>query len=344
MGFTERFSAGTLRGPRFDTLFVLGIPALALGVGTLVTLKPELFLLVFSIDLWLFGYHHVAATFTRVCFDRESFRTHRSLVLFLPIAVGLAVIAAVAGVGLWLIATVYLYWQWWHYTRQSEGIAKAYGAKNSNADIGDRRLARVVHYALPIAGILTVSARGPATFVFLPVKTLPVPMVLAQVAQALALLAVLAWLYEQLRIWRRGRLAATYSTYMMTHLLIYAVAYVGFEDPTRGWLVINMWHNAQYLVFVWMFNNRRFAAGVDARHTLLSTLSQSKNWWLYIAACLTISTSVYYSAETVMAVLGISSVAYAAAFYQIVNFHHYIVDSKVWKLRRPAVRQNIGIA
>lgn len=344
MNLASSFSAGTLRNPAFDALFILGIPALALCTGALVTLRPELFVLIFSLDLWLLGYHHVAATFTRICFDSESFRTHRSLVLILPIAVAAVVVAAVNGFGLWLIATVYLYWQWWHYTRQSEGIQKAYAAKNRDADIGDRRLARAVHYALPIAGILTVSARQPDTFVFLPVMALPVPLALAYMAQAVAAVLVLMWLHEQLRAWRRGRLAFTYAAYMATHLLIYAVAYIGFEDATRGWLVINMWHNAQYLAFVWMFNNRRFAAGVDSRHVLLSTLSQTKNWWLHVLACLTVSTAFYYSAETVLAFLGVSSVATLAAFYQVANFHHYIVDSKIWKLRRPIVQQNVGIA
>jgi hypothetical protein len=344
MNLIRRFSAGALRSPHFDAWFVLGIPALALSAGALVTLRPELFLLVFTVDLWLLGYHHVAATFTRVCFDSESFRTHRSTVLILPVAVAIVVVALIAGVGLWLIATVYLYWQWWHYTRQSEGIEKAYAARNKDADIGDPRLARIVHYAMPIAGILTVSARQPETFVFLPIKTLPVPWELAQLAQAFALLVVVLWMREQWRIWRNGRLAATYSAYMATHLLIYAVAYIGFETATRGWLVINMWHNTQYLAFVWMFNNRRFSSGVDPRHLLLSTLSQTKNWWLYVAACLTLSTAFYYSTSSIISLVGgVSTVAYMAAFYQIINFHHYIVDSKIWKLRRPAVRQNIGI-
>jgi hypothetical protein len=338
------FATGALRGPGFDTFFIAGIPALALLVGALVTMRPELFLLVFTVDLWLLGYHHVAATFTRVCFDGDSYRANRFMLFGLPVLVAGAVIAAVAGVGLWLIATVYLYWQWWHYTRQSEGIAKAYAGKNRGCETGDPRLRSIVHYAVPIAGILTVSARNPATYVFLPVETLPVPMALAQLAQVAAAIAVIAWLAEQWRLWRAGRAAPTYVGYMASHLVIYAVAYVGFEDPTRGWLVINMWHNLQYLAFVWLFNNRRFASGIDPRAVLLSTLSQTGNWWLYVAACLTLSTVFYYSAQSAMHWLGITNVAYLAVFYQVVNFHHYIVDSKIWKLRKPAVRQTVGLA
>jgi hypothetical protein len=29
--------------------------------------------------------------------------------------------------------------------------------------------------------------------------------------------------------------------------------------------------------------------------------------------------------------------------YQIVNFHHYIVDALIWKVRKPAIRQTMGL-
>lgn len=30
--------------------------------------------------------------------------------------------------------------------------------------------------------------------------------------------------------------------------------------------------------------------------------------------------------------------------YQVINFHHYIVDAVIWKTRKKAVRQNLGVA
>lgn len=52
------------------------------------------------------------------------------------------------------------------------------------------------------------------------------------------------------------------------------VVYVLITDITVGWLVINVWHNAQYMLFVWMFNNRRFSAVAGAKALLMSRLSQ----------------------------------------------------------------------
>ncbi|NJR71545.1 MAG: alpha/beta fold hydrolase, partial [Synechococcales cyanobacterium CRU_2_2] len=39
-----------------------------------------------------------------------------------------------AGLGLWSIVTLYLYWQWFHYTRQSWGISQVYRRKASVTD------------------------------------------------------------------------------------------------------------------------------------------------------------------------------------------------------------------
>ena len=41
----------------------------------------------------------------------------------------------------------------------------------------------------------------------------------------------------------------------------FGVAYIWTRDITFGWLMINIWHNFQYILFVWMFNNRRFKGG-----------------------------------------------------------------------------------
>jgi hypothetical protein len=29
--------------------------------------------------------------------------------------------------------------------------------------------------------------------------------------------------------------------------------------------------------------------------------------------------------------------------YQVINFHHYVVDSVIWKVRKKALRQNLGV-
>ena len=159
-------SPGWLRSRDFDLGFIGGTALLALVSGAVVVADPSLFLLVLMLDLWLLGYHHVVSTFTRLCFDRESFRTHRFLVVWAPLGV-LAGVTAMAVGGLPL-ASVYLYWQCFHYTRQSYGIAQIYKRK-ADCELGEPAwLERAAIYLLPLWGILHRSQQGPDTFLGAP--------------------------------------------------------------------------------------------------------------------------------------------------------------------------------
>ena len=346
---TATATTGWLKNPIFDLTFILGVPLLAIAAGLAAWRQPTLFVPLLIADLWLLGYHHVIATFTRTAFDRESFREHKALNLHLPMAVALAVTLLALSFGPWILATIYLHWQWYHYTRQSEGISKAYIGKNPGRAAGDPRWMRFAFYSVPVAGILHVSARAPETFLFMPVQTMLIPMEIVWAADGVAILAFSAWLVYQIRAAMQGRLALSYFLYMLSHFAIYLIAYILIDELNYGWLTINIWHNAQYILFVWLFNNKRFNGRIDAKHQLLSTLSQTSRFPLYIVTCLAISTVVYYLLEAygvawVSSSLGVSAAAASVIIYQTLNFHHYIVDSRIWKLRKQTLRANLDLA
>ncbi|MEM8814747.1 MAG: hypothetical protein AAGE85_02910, partial [Pseudomonadota bacterium] len=58
--------------------------------------------------------------------------------------------------------------------------------------------------------------------------------------------------------------------------------------------------------------------------------------------------AVYFSIETfvtvaLQSVFAVSAGVIAITIYQTINFHHYIVDSLIWKLRKPTIRKNLGL-
>ena len=339
---------GLLRGAGFDLFFIAGLALLGLGAGLVATIEPRLFWPIVVLDLWLLGYHHVIATYTRLAFDRESLREHRWMVLYLPLGVAAAVLAIVLSFGAWLLVSIYVYWQWFHYVRQSEGISKAYAGRSRDRDIGDARLTRFAFWAVPLAGILDLSARAPSQFLTMPMRALPVPTGVATAATVVAGIAFALWLLQQLQVWRRGRLAAPYFGYMLSHFTIFATAYIALRDFNVGWLAVNIWHNAQYVLFVWLYNNRRFNGGIDSQRVFLSTISQSGRFWMYGGVCLALSTTIYfllerYGVAAVGSAMGVSAAVAAVAIYQTVNFHHYVVDALIWKLRKPAMRSKLGL-
>ena len=117
---------GWLSGPRFDRHFIGTTAAIAILSGLIVAAKPGLLLPVLFLDLRLLGYHHVVSTYTRLCFDADSLRWRGWMIYALLPAVCATVTIPSVAVGAGLLATIYLYWQWFHYTRQRYGIAQAY--------------------------------------------------------------------------------------------------------------------------------------------------------------------------------------------------------------------------
>jgi hypothetical protein len=97
-----------------------------------------------------------------------------------------------------------------------------------------------------------------------------------------------------------------------------------------------------------MFNNNRFKNQIDTRHKFLSYISKRRNLAIYFAVCLAISTVFYSMLATTLgwisslAVFG--SLPLFAIAYQAINFHHYVVDAIIWKVRKKGLRQNLGIA
>lgn len=328
-----------LKSARFDRLFVLGIPLLALATGALALGFPGYFFLILSLDLALLGYHHVVSTYTRLLFDLKSARQHWALLIPLPLAVFGAVYLLARYAGVAAIATIYLHWQWYHYTRQSEGINKAYGMKTRSTQAGNAHVNRAVFYLVPLAAFLMMSARPGSSFLGMEVWKLPVPQWLATDVLIAAGACLLWWLQAQLRAWRAGTLGTLHFAYLCSHYLIYLVSYVTIADITTGWLVINVWHNAQYIAFVWLFNANQHKGGLDRERLAISWLSQERHWPIYLLACVTLTTILYRAIDMSSGYWsGGAVVPMVVIAYQGLNFHHYIVDSLIWKLRKRSVQ------
>ena len=343
----RRFSAaqgpGWLRSLRFDVTLIGGVLLIALISGLVVVANPALFKIVLLLDLWFLGYHHVVATFTRLSFDRDSLRQHRFLVFGLPPIVFATIFGLAYGVGIWVIASVYLYWQWFHYTRQSWGISQVYRRKSGGLVEDGLWFSRLSFYLLPAWGILYRSWQAPGEFLGAELRVIPVPELLVDVVGVAALASVLAWVFVRAKAWRTGQLALAHTFYMLSHYVVFFVGYWAIEDITYGWLVINVWHNAQYILFVWLYNTNRYKSGIDPKAKFLSWLSQPNKFADYFMICFGISTAIYFSFLFVSTSFALVGVPLLIIIYQAINFHHYIVDSLIWKVSKKPIQKNLGL-
>lgn len=330
----------------YSQAFDAGLLVLPLGAGVLfasiATATPVLFATLLLADLWLLGYHHVVATYTRLAFDLQTFKTHRFLALDLLVIVTVATVVLALTAGAWVVASAFLYLQWFHYMRQGYGISRMfYRATSPGQDRLAARPARdwvtdLVIYLVPIYGIAQRSATMGDHFLAMPVKTLVLPGPLVLVSAIAAAVAVGLWALRVAGDIARGELDAPYTMFVSSHVVMFMLAYVVIDDVNIGWLAINIWHNVQYVMVVWMVNAKRYARGIDPSARWLSSISQPGRVVAYFATCLGISTLLYVGLARLTPIMLGGGLAATTGVYMGINFHHYIVDALIWKRRRPA--------
>jgi len=340
----SRPAVAWLYGRNFDLGFTLGIAALALLAGGALSVHPGWFVPIFFLNMWGLGFPHVVATFTRVAFDRQSFAQHRFLVAGLPALMFVAVVGIGVSQGQWALATIYLFWQAFHYARQNYGIAQTYARRPENVGGVNERLSRWILYAIPLWGILFRSFEAPPTFLGLDVWFPPVPEVAVRAVGAVTAGLIVWWCVEQLRLARagEGRLPISHFLYMASYIAVFVTGYLLIDDLDVGWLVVSIWHNAQYLGFVWYTNNKQFGARLDPQRRLLSRLSQPRHLPAFLLTCALISTVAYSLIFYASSLLVLQPVSLALLIGQTLNYHHYIVDAVIW--RRPKVAPKAALA
>jgi hypothetical protein len=165
------------------------------------------------------------------------------------------------------------------------------------------------------------------------VKVLVLPSEAITALGCAATVAGVMWAVRSATAFMRGTLDPLYAGFVLSHIAIFLVAYIAIEDGNTGWLAINVWHNFQYVLVVWMMNTKKYANGIDPAARFISRISQSGRIATYFVSCIAISTVVYLTLGSVVSAMG-GGLAITVGIYMGINFHHYIVDALIWKRRR----------
>ena len=321
-------TSGWLLGSRFDALLVAVPAAIGLLFASVAITAVSRLGVLFALDLWILSFPHVAATFTRIAFTRTDARSHAHLLGLVPL-IALAATGSLVGLGgIVALNSVYFFWQSFHYARQSYGIART-GGSRSWLETG-------VIYSVPLFGILWRCSQRPTSFLGMPLETPCVPKTIVLAAGAVAFATCALWCVRTFRTlatdsdpreWPR-------AMFLLTHIAIFVIGYVLIDDLTRGWLAVNVWHNAQYLLFVWGQNRRRETLSPSGDRSVLGWISRSPFPWRYTTVCFALSWVAYFTlfASTGQFTTRRATVAFLVIM-QTINFHHYVVDSIIW--RRP---------
>jgi hypothetical protein len=252
------------------------------------------------------------------------------------IVMGLTVVAlAYEAAGL---LALYFVLQTFHVARQSYGIARRHDRRRQ---VPWRILPYGLVYLFPVWGYLHRSAQAPSSFLGYPLWLPPVAPAVASAAGIVAVAGALCW---AVCLWngRRARQPeeGPFDSFVLSHLVIAWVGYVWIDDITVGWLVVNVWHNIQYLVFVYRQRGSGVmkGAGSDASNassargkSLVDMLRRPVTFFLACALC---GAALYVGASRVgesLLWLGLPTLLIA---HFTLNMHHYLADGLIWKRRR----------
>lgn len=319
-------------GGDVDLNFIVTTAALALLAGFLLAANPWIWQPLLVPFLWLLGYPHVVATFTRFTYDRPGLTQYRFLLFVLPPLLFTLCVGITLAIGAWALVALYLYWQWFHFTRQSYGIARFY-AHRAAAPIRDQRAVHALIYLLPTAGILYRSYQEPSAYLGSQLKVIPIPYELFAVVALVAATIIVWWLAQRaVDLWR-GELQLAHTLYLLSHIAVFAVAYIALDDINHGWLTISVWHSAQYLMFVWMYQRNQFQGALDPRRPLLSAVSHPGRGWLFYLVIILGSTLVFLLLTALLDIAAVAAVPLTLVVFMTINFHHYTVDGVVWRRR-----------
>jgi hypothetical protein len=260
-----------IAAPRFDALYLWGVPVLALlfvelwlGLASLLPAPLELrmagFLGVLSA---LLTYAHLVAVAPRAYLNQTVFRSHRLKLTVVPVLLLGALLVSPA---CFVIGTVLsVFWDAHHSAMQNFGLARIYDMKAGNPPLLLRRTDMRLNWMLYI-GPLAAGASLPFHFQsfgqFQSVgwgELAALPGVLEGRLDTITQIAVVAWLttlawagFDYARAVRAGYRIPAHKLVMTASTGLVSVLAWGFSSPPVALAAINIYHAIQYFALVWL--------------------------------------------------------------------------------------------
>lgn len=308
---------------RDDLTWFIGSAAVSyMAFGLMAAGLPITFLYL----IWLIGVDgpHVIATVTRTYFDKqERHRLGWLLWAIVPFTV-------VGPVMVWMGAASLFYlfavcWQHYHIIKQHYGFIMLWKAKNKDRDAVDLKLDKaflLVSTILPLA-LFVLKTRIHGAWV----------ETAADAALAMYLAFAGVFVIHQIRKWRAGLPMNAPKLLLLAVLvplqwLIFAhAATLGPDGILRAGITLGLFHSFQYHRLLWFHNRNRYAVPEGReKYGIAAFFAKDFGYYLFTAVGLQMLISVLPQAMN-------PGVEWLKAALWGVPFTHYILDSKIWKVK-----------
>lgn len=264
---------------------------------TLLILKlfPQSFNLLFILNIWGLSVPHTFSTFTR-----KDGRTNKEILKSLSVYLSFffAILVTSHLYGMVVIYSFYFFWQQYHYSKQNFGIAR----QKADSKYFTYWLDQIFFLGTTVVAILCLFHGGSETFFGYQLKNI----FRISLSESYAVPLNLSFLLMYLLLRRENYFLA------ISHVVLFTGAYTGHVPFAEGWLYLNVFHNAQYLIFM--------------------NVSEKKHHFLLYALGLTLA--LWFLSKFSLSGIMLNSFSLIIFLMLSLNFTHYIFDGIIWK-RKP---------
>ncbi|MEI8255940.1 MAG: hypothetical protein WCJ30_09740 [Deltaproteobacteria bacterium] len=319
-----------------------GVVLAVLGAGHV--LSDRVVVAVFSLSFVALNMMHMAATWSVVYLESESWRNARVERVVVPLLIVVAVLTVEASGGAVALLGVQYYLSLHHAVLQNYGIVRSRQRRAGRNVSGRGMWLDMAACGLGPMAALTYRAHA-VSGVYNGAPLWKPPLWLAVGLAAGGMLALVAWLVREARALRAGEwvdplsiglLVVTSGTWIALLLCI--------RSPALPFYALASGHYVQYLYFVWQYQHR--PNSFNALPARLRELVAPPARWSYFASLMAFGGSVTLGL-TVVAV-GVRALAWSAglrppgafaappwvAAMLAINLQHYWLDHRIWRAPR----------
>lgn len=341
-GIATRPSAAAIVSPFFDALAIGGLSLLVL-VPLLVARRTDLLLLSVGVQAWvgvLVNMPHFLASYRMVYRTRASIRAHPWAAIYVPTILVLCCCAAVyasrsTDVPITVLLTISATYLAWHYTSQAWGMAATFTHLDGNSfDQRERRLIRGSLFILTAWHIVWYYKLGYEPYVDLT----PLYIGLSALTGIALVMGLVGFVVHRRRTGRFAPLRA-WIPWIAIFVWYATMARVGLP----ALFIVQIAHALQYLIFPFRVEVNRTKRVMSAAPPQLIALYMAVYIVALLAGSILAGIALPLGAMAVITDWIGSRPGEVAAFAisAFFNIHHYFTDGVVWKLRDPAVREDL---
>lgn len=264
----------------------------------------------------------------------------------LPYVTGLlpAVFIVIVGISLFLAGDIgryfqilYLTWSPYHYAAQAFGLSMMYCHRSGFRLTSSQKRLFWWIAILPFAKALITSQKQFLPWI-LPAEIIWTDLILHRTADEIAFIIGVAAMVLPVLFYLRVKQTAEAPMPLISLLVIMTngVWFVVFEF-LDGFVLATIFHGIQYLTIVIIFHVREQTSRAGNTHGIAYHVA-----WFY-GICVLLGFGLFNCWPLGYEMLGFNSAESTLLVVAAINIHHFIVDSKIWKLERDRGNRRIVV-